>query len=154
MKKVHLINTLNALKTNLSKNTVTPEGQALIDEITKILGELANDPDVEYNEADILAKVTEVAKAAGASAATEVVNAFKPKAENKVSNEKAREIYEEALKNSVGKGKGAFMQNLNSLMAKNGITGLPSVLEVLPEIQTLFEKHSILGKLRKLGKFP
>ena len=153
MKKKHLVNTLEALKTNLSKNTVTPEGQALIDEITKILGELANDPDVEYNEADILAKVTEAAKAAGANAATEVVNAFKPKAENKVSIAKAREIYEEALKNSVGKGKGAFMQNLNSLMAKNGITGLPSVLEVLPEIQTLFEKHSILGKLRKLGKY-
>ena len=47
MKKKHLEKTLNALKSNLAKNAVTPEGQALIDEITAILAELANDPDVE-----------------------------------------------------------------------------------------------------------
>ena len=62
MKKKHLENTLTALKNGLAKNAVTPEGEALISEITQILADLANDPDVEYNEADILAKVTEAAK--------------------------------------------------------------------------------------------
>lgn len=49
-------------KSNLAKNAVTPEAQNLIDEITSILEELANDPDVEYNEADVMAKVTALAE--------------------------------------------------------------------------------------------
>mgnify|MGYP003582331750 CR=1 FL=1 len=69
MKKKKKKKTLNALKSNLAKNAVTPEAQTLIDEITAILAELANDPDVEYNEADVIAKVTELAKQAGAEAA-------------------------------------------------------------------------------------
>ncbi len=85
MKKKYLINTLNALKGNLAKNTVTPEGQALIDEITAILSELANEPDVEYNEADILAKVSALAKSAGAEAAAEVASSFEKKFKRKTS---------------------------------------------------------------------
>ena len=155
MKKIHLVKTLNALKSNLAKNSVTPEGQALIDEITAILADMANDPDVEYNEADILAKVTEAATKAGAAAAAEVASAFegKHKTENKLDIAKAREIFENALKNSAGKGRGAFAKNLKSGMVENGITGLPSMTEIFPELQTKFENNSILSKLRKLGNY-
>ena len=153
MKKKHLENTLTALKNGLAKNAVTPEGEALIQEITQILADLANDPDVEYDEADILAKVTETAKSAGAAAAAEVANAFKGKivTENKMDKEKVRGYFAEAMRNAAGKGKGAFATEFKELCAKNGITGLPSLVEVFPEIQTKFEKTSILSKLRKLG---
>ena len=83
MKKKHLEKTLNALKSNLAKNAVTPEAQTLIDEITAILAELANDPDVEYNEADVMAKVTALAEKAGAEAAAEVASSFEKRFKTK-----------------------------------------------------------------------
>lgn len=155
MKKKHLENTLTALKNGLAKNAVTPEGEVLIGEITQILADLANDPDVEYNEADIMAKVTEAAKSAGAAAAAEVASAFKgkEKVENKMDKEKLRGYFAEAMRNAAGKGKGAFANEFKDICTKNGITGLPSMLEVFPEIQTKFEKTSILSKLRKLGNY-
>lgn len=157
MKKKHLVNTLTALKNGLAKNAVTPEGSALIDEITAILAELANDPDVEYNEEDILRKVAELAKSAGAEAgaevAAEVANALKGKVENRTDKKKLRGYFAEAMRNAAGKGKGAFADEFKDICVKNGITGLPSMLEVFPEIQTKFESTSILSKLRKLGNY-
>ena len=154
MKKTYLEKTLNALKGNLAKNAVTTEGQALIDEINGILSEMVNDPDVEYNEADILDKVTAAAKTAGAAAAAEVASAFRgTEAKNKVDLKLARGIYEEALNNSQGKGRGAFANEISALCVKNGITGLPSILEIFPEIQTAWKNTSILSKLKKLGKY-
>ena len=156
MKKTYLEKTLNALKGNLAKNAVTPEGQALIDEINGILSEMVNDPDVEYNEADILDKVTAAAKTAGAAAAAEVASAFQGKqnkTENKMDKEKVRGYFAEAMRNAAGKGKGAFANEFKDICMKNGITGLPSMLEVFPEIQTKFEQTSILSKLRKLGNY-
>ena len=107
MKKKHLEKTLNALKSNLAKNAVTPEAQNLIDEITAILDELANDPDVEYNEADVMAKVTALAEKAGAEAAAEVASSFEKKFKLKTSwmLELARELFGQALLNSAGRGK-------------------------------------------------
>lgn len=154
MKKKHLEKTLNALKSNLAKNAVTPEGQALIDEITAILSDLANDPDVEYNEADIMAKVTAAASKAGAEAAAEVASSFEKKfkpAKNELDVKLARELFGQALLNSAGRGKGVFKKEFEGLLAQNKITGLPTLTEVFPEIQTKFEKTSILSKLRKLG---
>lgn len=153
MKKKYLISTLNALKGNLAKSTVTPEGQALIDEITAILSELSNEPDVEYNEADILAKVSALAKSAGAEAAAEVASSFekKFKTKNELDVKLARELFGQALLNSAGRGKGVFKREFERLLAENKITGLPTLTEVFPEIQTKFEKTSILSKLRKLG---
>ena len=154
MKKKHLEKTLNALKSNLAKNAVTPEGQALIDEITAILSDLANDPDVEYNEADIMAKVTAAATKAGAEAAAEVASSFENKfkpAKNELNVKLARELFGQALLNSAGRGKGVFKKEFEGLLAQNKITGLPTLTEVFPEIQTKFEKTSILSKLRKLG---
>ena len=154
MKKKHLEKTLNALKGNLAKNAVTPEGQALIDEITAILADLANDPDVEYNEEDIMAKVTAAASKAGAAAAAEVASSFENKfkpAKNELDVRMARELFGQALLNSAGRGKGVFKKEFEGLLAQNKITGLPTLTEVFPEIQTKFEKTSILSKLRKLG---
>ena len=153
MKKKHLEKTLNALKSNLAKNAVTPEAQTLIDEITAILAELANDPDVEYNEADVIAKVTELAKQAGAEAAAEVASSFekKFKTKNELDVKLARELFGQALMNSAGRGKGVFKKEFEGLLSQNKITGLPTLTEVFPEIQTKFEKTSILSKLRKLG---
>lgn len=153
MKKKYLISTLNALKDNLAKSTVTPEGQDLIDEITAILSELENEPDVEYNEADILAKVSALAKSAGAEAAAEVASSFekKFKTKNELDVKLARELFGQALLNSAGRGKGVFKREFERLLAENKITGLPTLTEVFPEIQTKFEKTSILSKLRKLG---
>lgn len=154
MKKKHLEKTLNALKSNLAKNAVTPEGQALIDEITAILSDLANDPDVEYNEADIMAKVTAAASKAGAESAAEVASSFESKfkpAKNELDVKMARELFGQALLNSAGRGKGVFKKEFEGLLAQNKITGLPTLTEVFPEIQTKFEKTSILSKLRKLG---
>ena len=153
MKKKHLEKTLNALKSNLAKNAVTPEAQNLIDEITAILAELANDPDVEYNEADVMAKVTALAEKAGAEAAAEVASSFekKFKTKNELDVKLARELFGQALLNSAGRGKGVFKKEFESLLSQNKITGLPTLTEVFPEIQTKFEKTSILSKLRKLG---
>ena len=157
MKKKHLEKTLTALKAGLAKNAVTPEGEQLIEEITAILAELANDPDVEYNEEDILRKVAELAKSAGAEAgaevAAEVTNALKGKVENRTDKKKLRGYFAEAMRNAAGKGKGAFADEFKDICVKNGITGLPSMLEVFPEIQTKFESTSILSKLRKLGNY-
>ncbi len=153
MKKKHLEKTLNALKSNLAKNAVTPEAQNLIDEITAILEELANDPDVEYNEADVMAKVTALAEKAGAEAAAEVASSFekKFKTKNELDVKLARELFGQALLNSAGRGKGVFKKEFETLLSQNKITGLPTLTEVFPEIQTKFEKTSILSKLRKLG---
>lgn len=153
MKKKHLEKTLNALKSNLAKNAVTPEAQTLIDEITAILAELANDPDVEYNEADVLAKVAALAEKAGAEAAAEVASSFEKrfKTKNELDVKLARELFGQALLNSAGRGKGVFKKEFESLLSQNKITGLPTLTEVFPEIQTKFEKTSILSKLRKLG---
>src|SRR5574344_298487 len=153
MKKKHLEKTLNALKSNLAKNAVTAEAQTLIDEITAILAELANDPDVEYNEADVMAKVTALAEKAGAEAAAEVASSFekKFKTKNELDVKLARELFGQALLNSAGRGKGVFKKEFENLLSQNKITGLPTLTEVFPEIQTKFEKTSILSKLRKLG---
>lgn len=153
MKKKHLEKTLNALKSNLAKNAVTPEAQNLIDEITAILAELANDPDVEYNEADVMAKVTALAEKVGAEAAAEVASSFekKFKTKNELDVKLARELFGQALLNSAGRGKGVFKKEFEALLSQNKITGLPTLTEVFPEIQTKFEKTSILSKLRKLG---
>ncbi len=157
MKKKHLEKTLNALKSNLAKNAVTPEAQNLIDELTAILADLANDPDVEYNEADVMAKVTALAEKAGAEAAAEaaaeVASSFekKFKTKNELDVKLARELFGQALLNSAGRGKGVFKKEFEALLSQNKITGMPTLTEVFPEIQTKFEKTSILSKLRKLG---
>lgn len=152
MKKNYLIRTLNALSGNLSKNAVTPEGQALIDEIRTILTDLEADNEIEYNEADIMAKLTEVAAKAGAEAAAEVASSFKQNATKKMDVNALRNLFGEALVNSAGKGKGAFKNEFEKLLSKNGVVNLPSIVEVFPEIQTAFEKTSILSRLRKLGE--
>ena len=68
---------------------MTPEAQTLIDEITAILAELANDPDVEYNEADVMAKVTALAEKAkgGKSGARDLRNIIRKEVEDKIAEE-------------------------------------------------------------------
>jgi len=155
MKKKHLINVLNSFKKSLT-NAVTPEGQALIEEINGVLAEMQGDPDVEFNEADVLAKVQELASKSGAAAATEVVNALKNdfnKKDKVMDVKEMRNAFAKAMRNSAGKGKGAFAKAFESELAANGVSGLPTLLEVFPEIQTKFEQTSILSKLRKLGNY-
>lgn len=125
-----------------------------MDDIKRLITEVENDPDVEYNEADIMAKVTELAKKAGAEAASEVASSFENRfrsVKNELDVKLARELFGQALLNSAGRGKGVFKKEFEGLLAQNKITGLPTLTEVFPEIQTKFEKTSILSKLRKLG---
>lgn len=154
MKKTYFIKSLNAIKTNLAKNTVTPEAQALIDELNSIIAEAQADPDVEYSLDDIKGKISELLTEQIAEQMLEIENKYK-KINNSVNKDKKelQRLFVTAMKNSSGKGKGAFAYEFNEICVKNGISGMPSILEVFPEIQTKFEETSILSKLRKLGKY-
>ena len=155
MKKTYLINALTSIKKGLA-NSITEDGKALVSEIQAIITEMEADTDVEFNAEDVMAKVSELAKKAGAEAAAEVASSFEgkfKKIENKMDKSVLRNSFATALRNSAGKGKGAFAEEFKTLCVENGITGLPSMLEVFPEIQTKFEQTSILSKLRKLGNY-
>jgi hypothetical protein len=133
------------------KNTVTPEAQALIDEINSILSELQNDPDIEYSADDLKARISELLATQVAEMENKLKTTFQMK--NSVDNVKYRKMFADAMRNAAGRGKGAFAEEFNKICVKNGITGMPSIVEVFPEIQTKFENTSILSKLRKLGQY-
>ena len=151
MKKTYFTRLLNSIKAGLMKNTVTPEAQALIDEINSILSELQNDPDIEYSADDLKARVSELLATQVAEMENKLKNTFQMK--NSVDNVKYRKMFADAMRNAAGRGKGAFAEEFNKICVKNGITGMPSIVEVFPEIQTKFENTSILSKLRKLGQY-
>jgi hypothetical protein len=133
------------------KNTVTPEAQALIDEINSILSELQNDPDIEYSADDLKARISELLATQVAEMENKLKTTFQMK--NSVDNVKYRKMFADAMRNAAGRGKGAFAEEFNKICVKNGITGMPSIVEVFPEIQTKFEQTSMLSKLRKLGQY-
>jgi len=151
MKKTYFTRLLNSIKAGLMKNTVTPEAQALIDEINSILSELQNDPDIEYSADDLKARVSELLATQVAEMENKLKNTFQIK--NSVDNVKYRKMFADAMRNAAGRGKGAFAEEFNKICVKNGITGMPSVGEVFPEILTKFEQTSMLSKLRKLGQY-
>ena len=151
MKKTYFTRLLNSIKAGLMKNTVTPEAQALIDEINSILSELQNDPDIEYSADDLKARISELLATQVAEMENKLKNTFQIK--NSVDNVKYRKMFADAMRNAAGRGKGAFAEEFNKICVKNGITGMPSVGEVFPEILTKFEQTSMLSKLRKLGQY-
>lgn len=151
MKKTYFTRLLNSIKSGLMKNTVTPEAQALIDEINSILSELQNDPDIEYSADDLKARISELLATQVAEMENKLKNTFQIK--NSVDNVKYRKMFADAMRNAAGRGKGAFAEEFNKICVKNGITGMPSVGEVFPEILTKFEQTSMLSKLRKLGQY-
>lgn len=151
MKKTYFTRLLNSIKSGLIKNTVTPEAQALIDEINSILSELQNDPDIEYSADDLKARISELLATQVAEMENKLKNTFQIK--NSVDNVKYRKMFVDAMRNAAGRGKGAFAEEFNKICVKNGITGMPSVGEVFPEILTKFEQTSMLSKLRKLGQY-
>ena len=151
MKKTYFTRLLNSIKAGLMKNTVTPEAQALIDEINSILSELQNDPDIEYSADDLKARISELLATQVAEMENKLKNTFQIK--NSVDNVKYRKMFADAMRNAAGRGKGAFAEEFNKICVKNGITGMPSIVEVFPEILTKFEQTSILSKLRKLGQY-
>ena len=151
MKKTYFTRLLNSIKAGLMKNTVTPEAQALIDEINSILSELQNDPDIEYSADDLKARISELLATQVAEMENKLKNTFQIK--NSVDNVKYRKMFADAMRNAAGRGKGAFAEEFNKICVKNGITGMPSIVEVFPEIQTKFEQTSMLSKLRKLGQY-
>ena len=151
MKKTYFTRLLNSIKAGLTKNTVTPEAQALIDEINSILSELQNDPDIEYSADDLKARISELLATQVAEMENKLKNTFQIK--NSVDNVKYRKMFADAMRNAAGRGKGAFAEEFNKICVKNGITGMPSVREVFPEILTKFEQTSMLSKLRKLGQY-
>ena len=151
MKKTYFTRLLNSIKSGLMKNTVTPEAQALIDEINSILSELQNDPDIEYSADDLKARISELLATQVAEMENKLKNTFQIK--NSVDNVKYRKMFADAMRNAAGRGKGAFAEEFNKICVKNGITSMPTIVEVFPEIQTKFEETSILSKLRKLGKY-
>ena len=151
MKKTYFTRLLNSIKAGLMKNTVTPEAQALIDEINTILSELQNDPDIEYSADDLKARISELLATQVAEMENKLKTTFQMK--NSVDNVKYRKMFADAMRNAAGRGKGAFAEEFNKICVKNGITGMPSIVEVFPEIQTKFEQTSMLSKLRKLGQY-
>ena len=151
MKKTYFTRLLNSIKAGLMKNNVTPEAQALIDEINSILSELQNDPDIEYSADDLKARISELLATQVAEMENKLKNTFQIK--NSVDNVKYRKMFADAMRNAAGRGKGAFAEEFNKICVKNGITGMPSLIEIFPEIQTKFENTSILSKLRKLGQY-
>jgi len=151
MKKTYFTRLLNSIKAGLMKNTVTPEAQALIDEINSILSELQNDPDIEYSADDLKARISELLATQVAEMENKLKTTYQMK--NSVDNVKYRKMFADAMRNAAGRGKGAFAEEFNKICVKNGITGMPSIVEVFPEIQTKFENTSILSKLRKLGQY-
>ena len=151
MKKTYFTRLLNSIKAGLMKNTVTPEAQALIDEINSILSELQNDPDIEYSADDLKARISELLATQVAEMENKLKNTFQIK--NSVDNVKYRKMFADAMRNAAGRGKGAFAEEFNKICVKNGITNMPSLIEIFPEIQTKFENTSILSKLRKLGQY-
>jgi len=153
MKKTYFTRLLNSIKSGLMKNTVTPEAQALIDEINSILSELQNDPDIEYSADDLKARISELLATQVAEMENKLKNTFQIKNSVNKDKKELQRLFVTAMKNSSGKGKGAFAYEFNEICVKNGISGMPSILEVFPEIQTKFEETSILSKLRKLGKY-
>ena len=151
MKKTYFTRLLNSIKAGLMKNTVTPEAQALIDEINSILSELQNDPDIEYSADDLKARISELLATQVAEMENKLKTTYQMK--NSVDNVKYRKMFADAMRNAAGRGKGAFAEEFNKICVKNGITGMPSVREVFPEILTKFEQTSMLSKLRKLGQY-
>ena len=151
MKKTYFTRLLNSIKAGLMKNTVTPEAQALIDEINSILSELQNDPDIEYSADDLKARISELLATQVAEMENKLKTTYQMK--NSVDNVKYRKMFADAMRNAAGRGKGAFAEEFNKICVKNGITGMPSLIEIFPEIQTKFENTSILSKLRKLGQY-
>ena len=151
MKKTYFTRLLNSIKAGLMKNTVTPEAQALIDEINSILSELQNDPDIEYSADDLKARISELLATQVAEMENKLKNTFQIK--NSVDNVKYRKMFADAMRNAAGRGKGAFAEEFNKICVKNGITSMPTIVEVFPEIQTKFEQTSMLSKLRKLGQY-
>ena len=151
MKKTYFTRLLNSIKAGLMKNTVTPEAQALIDEINSILSELQNDPDIEYSADDLKARISELLATQVAEMENKLKTTYQMK--NSVDNVKYRKMFADAMRNAAGRGKGAFAEEFNKICVKNGITRMPSIVEVFPEIQTKFENTSILSKLRKLGQY-
>ena len=151
MKKTYFTRLLNSIKAGLMKNTVTPEAQSLIDEINTILSELQNDPDIEYSADDLKARISELLATQVAEMENKLKTTFQMK--NSVDNVKYRKMFADAMRNAAGRGKGAFAEEFNKICVKNGITGMPSIVEVFPEIQTKFEQTSMLSKLRKLGQY-
>lgn len=151
MKKTYFTRLLNSIKAGLMKNTVTPEAQALIDEINSILSELQNDPDIEYSADDLKARISELLATQVAEMENKLKNTFQIK--NSVDNVKYRKMFADAMRNAAGRGKGAFAEEFNKICVKNGITGMPTIVEVFPEILTKFEQTSMLSKLRKLGQY-
>jgi hypothetical protein len=133
------------------KNTVTPEAQALIDEINSILSELQNDPDIEYSADDLKARISELLATQVAEMENKLKNTFQIK--NSVDNVKYRKMFADAMRNAAGRGKGAFAEEFNKICVKNGITSMPKIVEVFPEILTKFEQTSMWSKLRKLGQY-
>jgi len=151
MKKTYFTRLLNSIKAGLMKNTVTPEAQALIDEINSILSELQNDPDIEYSADDLKARISELLATQVAEMENKLKNTFQIK--NSVDNVKYRKMFADAMRNAAGRGKGAFAEEFNKICVKNGITNMPTIVEVFPEILTKFEQTSMLSKLRKLGQY-
>ena len=151
MKKTYFTRLLNSIKSGLMKNTVTPEAQALIDEINSILSELQNDPDIEYSADDLKARISELLATQVAEMENKLKNTFQIK--NSVDNVKYRKMFADAMRNAAGRGKGAFAEEFNKICVKNGITSMPTIVEVFPEILTKFEQTSMLSKLRKLGQY-
>ena len=151
MKKTYFTRLLNSIKAGLMKNTVTPEAQALIDEINSILSELQNDPDIEYSADDLKARISELLATQVAEMENKLKTTYQMK--NSVDNVKYRKMFADAMRNAAGRGKGAFAEEFNKICVKNGITNMPSLIEIFPEIQTKFENTSILSKLRKLGQY-
>ena len=151
MKKTYFTRLLNSIKSGLMKNNVTPEAQALIDEINSILSELQNDPDIEYSADDLKARISELLATQVAEMENKLKTTYQMK--NSVDNVKYRKMFADAMRNAAGRGKGAFAEEFNKICVKNGITNMPSLIEIFPEIQTKFENTSILSKLRKLGQY-
>jgi len=151
MKKTYFTRLLNSIKAGLMKNTVTPEAQALIDEINSILSELQNDPDIEYSADDLKARISELLATQVAEMENKLKTTYQMK--NSVDNVKYRKMFADAMRNAAGRGKGAFAEEFNKICVKNGITSMPTIVEVFPEILTKFENTSILSKLRKLGQY-
>ena len=151
MKKTYFTRLLNSIKAGLMKNTVTPEAQALIDEINSILSELQNDPDIEYSADDLKARISELLATQVAEMENKLKTTFQMK--NSVDNVKYRKMFADAMRNAAGRGKGAFAEEFNKICVKNGITGMPSLIEIFPDIQSKFENTSILSKFRKLGQY-
>lgn len=151
MKKTYFTRLLNSIKAGLMKNTVTPEAQALIDEINTILSELQNDPDIEYSADDLKARISELLATQVAEMENKLKTTFQMK--NSVDNVKYRKMFADAMRNAAGRGKGAFAEEFNKICVKNGVTGMPTIVEVFPEILTKFEQTSMLSKLRKLGQY-